>query len=143
MNNLTDKQRTYVESHHQAAMITIGEDGIPKAVRVAVAVVDGKLWSSGTAARVRTERLRTNPACTLYLIDPGYSFLTLETTVRLIEGPDVPALSVNLFRTMQNMPTGDIAWFGKPMPEADFIAAMAADHRLIYEFEVTRAYGTT
>ena len=61
--------------------------------------------------------------------------------MHLIEGSSVPALSVKLFRTMQNMPTGDITWFGKPMSEIDFMHAMTAENRLIYEFDVLRAYG--
>ena len=72
-------------------MITVGADGFAKPVRVAVAVVDGKLWSSGTQQRARTARLRADPRCTLYVHDTGWSFLTLEATVTILEGPEVPA----------------------------------------------------
>jgi hypothetical protein len=96
-------------------MITVGDDGIARAVRVGIAMVDGKLWSSGTQDRARTRRLRQNPNCTLFVFDNTWSYLTLETTVRLLEGPDVPALSERLFRIMQNRPTGPLSWFGGEM----------------------------
>jgi hypothetical protein len=50
---LTPAETAFLESQHSAAMITTGEGGIPKAVRVGVALVDGRLWSSGTQSRVR------------------------------------------------------------------------------------------
>lgn len=140
-STLTDPQRAFLESQHAAAMITIGDDGLPKVARVAVAVVDGKLWSSGTDSRVRTARLRRDPRCTVFVFEPGYRWLTLETTVRLIEGPDVPALSVRLFRIMQNRPTGALSWFGRDLSEQEMLQAMAAEKRVIYEFDIAHAYG--
>ena len=122
-------------------MITPAPDGMPRAVRVGVALVDGKLWSSGTQDRKRTARLRQDPRCTLFVFDATWKALTLETTVTLLEGTDVPELSVKMFRQMQNRPTGDINWFGKEMSEADFMQTMRDDKRLIYEFEISRAYG--
>ena len=104
-------------------------------------MVDGKLWSSGTQDRARTRRLRQNPNCTLFVFDNTWSYLTLETTVRLLEGPDVPLLSERLFRIMQNRPTGPLSWFGGEMSPEDFRRAMTEEKRLIYEFEVHRAYG--
>ena len=77
-------------------MITIGEDGFPKAVRVGVALVDGELWSSGTADRVRTARLRQDPRCTLFVFDPRFEWMSLETTVTILDGPDAPAQSLQL-----------------------------------------------
>jgi len=141
MNNLTDKQLAFLKNNRAAAMITPAEDGIPRAVRVGIALVDGKLWSSGTLDRVRTGRLRQNPVCTLFVFDTTWNFLTLETRVRLIEGDDVPELSARMFRQMQNHPTGAINWFGKEMTEEEFKQTMIDEKRLIYEFDVTRAYG--
>ena len=68
-NILDEKQRTFLETHHAAAMITIAGDGMPKAVRVGVALVQGRIWSSGTADRVRTKRLRRDPRCSLFVFD--------------------------------------------------------------------------
>ena len=66
-------------------MITIGESGFPKPVRVGIALVDGKLWSSGTQHRVRTWRLRRDPRCTLFVFDQAFRWLALETTVTILE----------------------------------------------------------
>ncbi|MDX6410347.1 MAG: hypothetical protein QOE13_3418, partial [Gaiellaceae bacterium] len=72
-------------------MITVAADGVAKAVRIAVGLVDGKLWSSGTQTRARTRRLRQDPRCTLYVHDAKWFYLTLETTVTLLELPDAAA----------------------------------------------------
>lgn len=141
MTQLTEPQQKFLESNHAAAMITVGKDGMPRAVRVAIAWVDGKLWSSGTTERVRSKRLRHDPRCTLFVFDNTWQALTLETSVKLIEGSEVPALSVKLFRTMQNRPTGSLMWFGKELTEEEFLQAMTQEPRLIYEFEIKRAYG--
>lgn len=124
-------------------MITIGQDGMPKVARVGIAVVDGKVWSSGTEGRVRTRRLRRDPRCTLFVFDEQFAFLTLETTVTLLEGSEAPALNLRLFRVMQNRPTGPLSWFGGEMDEASFLQRMAEEGRLVYEFEVHRSYGIT
>lgn len=139
--NLSDRQRSFLESNHSAAMITIGEDGAPRAVRVGVALVDGKLWSSGTQDRVRTARLRRDARCTLFVFDAAWGWLTLETTVRLIEGADAAKMNLLLFQQMQNRPTGNLSWFGKELSPEAFMQVMEEENRLIYEFEVIRGYG--
>jgi hypothetical protein len=122
-------------------MVTVSGDGVAKAVRVAVALVDSRLWSSGTRDRARTKRLRADPRCTLYVHDQGYGYLTLETTVTILEGPDVPAHTLRLFRDLQGKPTGPLTWFGAELEEADFLRRMVEEGRVLYEFDVTRAYG--
>jgi hypothetical protein len=122
-------------------MITVGADGRPKVARVGVAVVDGKVWSSGTADRARTKRLRSDPRCTLYVHDDGYSWVALETDVTILDGPDAPELSLRLFRLMQARPSGPLSWFGGELDEEDFLQAMRDEKRLVYQFEVTRTYG--
>jgi Pyridoxamine 5'-phosphate oxidase len=140
---LTAEQMRFVHDNHSAAMITMGADGRPKAVRVGVAVVEGKLWSSGTAERRRTRALREDPRCTLFVFGGGYEFLTLETTVTILDGPDAPQQSLRLFREMSGRPTGPLSWFGRELEEDDFLRTMVGEHRLIYELEVERAYGMT
>lgn len=140
---LSEAQSTFLDTHHSAAMITIGDGSLPKAVRVGVALVDGKLCSSGTRDRVRTRRLRRDPRCTLFVFDPGFAWLTLETTVTILDGPDAPALNLNLFRVMQNRPRGPLSWYGAELDEAAFLRTMTDEGRLIYEFEVHRSYGLT
>jgi len=138
---LTAEQMRFVRENRAAAMITMGADGRPKAVRVGTAVVDDKIWSSGTADRRRTRSLRGDPRCTLFVFGGGYGFLTLETTITILDGPDVPQQSVRLMREMSGRPTGPLTWFGRELDEEDFVRAMLAEHRLIYQFEVERAYG--
>src|SRR5690242_17102389 len=130
--DLTDSQRAFLEQNASAAMITLRADGTAHAVRVAVVLVDGKLWSSGTEGRLRTKLLRRDPRCTLFVWESGVRFLTLETTVKLIEGPDVPELSVQLFQVMQAKmpsppPPGHLMWFGRPLAIDDFRRTMVED----------------
>ena len=87
--NLTDNDRAFLDAHHAAAMITLRADGTPHAVRVGVALVDGMLWSSGTHDRLRTGLLRRDPRCTLFVFDPTRRYLTLETIVTILEGPEL------------------------------------------------------
>jgi hypothetical protein len=138
---LSDSELAFLSANHSAAMVTVAADGIAKVARVGVAVIDGKLWSSGTQDRVRTKRLRTDPRCTLYVHDNAFGFLAVETTVTILDGPDAPGLNVRLFREMQGRPTGPLSWFGGEYEEADFLAQMEAEKRLIYEFEPQRTYG--
>jgi hypothetical protein len=138
---LTESDLEFLRTNHTAAMITIGGDGYAKTARVGVALVDGKLWSSATQDRVRTPRLRADPRCTLYVSDPGYAWLALETTVSILDGPEAAALNMRLFRVMQNAPEGPLSWFGSELDESAFLATMADEGRLIYEFDVHRSYG--
>jgi len=140
---LSDTHLSFLADHHSAAMTTIGDDGVPKSVRCGVALLDGRLWSSGTEGRVRTARLRRDPRCTLFVFDPGFAWLTLETTVTVLDGPDVPAQSLALMRHMQGKPTGPVSWFGGDLDEAAFLQTMADEGRVIYEFAVHKAYGMT
>jgi hypothetical protein len=139
--NLSESDLEYLRDNHSAAMITVGGDGVAKAVRVGVALVDGRLWSSGTADRVRTERLRHDPRCTLFVFDSGFGSMTLESTVTVLDGPDAPNRNLRLFRVMQDRPTGPLSWFGADLDEDDFLRAMVDEQRLIYEFGVRRTYG--
>jgi hypothetical protein len=138
---LSEEDNDFLAKNHSAAMITVAPDGIAKTARVGVALVDGKLWSSGTRDRVRTRRLRRDPRCTLFVFDNTFAWLALETTVTILEGPDAPDLNLRLFRMMQSQPTGPLTWFGAELDEAAFLQAMADEGRLIYEFAVQRAYG--
>jgi hypothetical protein len=70
--------------------------------------VDGKLWSSGVRSRMRTAHLRRDSRCTLLVFDPAWSYLTLETNATIIDGPEVPEMSVRLFRVMQGRPADNL-----------------------------------
>jgi len=131
----------FLPDHHSAAMITVGDDGRPKVARVGIALVDGKIWSSGVQSRVRTARLRRDPRCTLYVPDPAATWVALETNVTILDGPDAPELNLRLFRIMQGKPTGPLTWFGGDHEEADFLRVMREEERLVFEFAVEKSYG--
>ena len=139
----SEEQRVFLEHNHGAAMITLRADGTPAAVRVGVALVNGKLWSSGTQGRLRTRLLRKDPRSTLFVFEsPGFRYLTVESSVRILEGSQAPEQNLQLFRVMQNKPSGALAWSGNPsVPEDEFLRLMSDEQRLIYEFEPRRAYG--
>jgi PPOX class probable F420-dependent enzyme len=138
---LSDADLDFLDEHRSAAMITIGAGGVPKVARVGVARVGGKIWSSGTEDRVRTRRLRRDPRCVLYVHDPAYNWLALESTVTILDGPDVPQQSTELFRVMQGKPDGPLSWFGGEYDEAGFQQLMVDERRVIYQFEVQKSYG--
>jgi PPOX class probable F420-dependent enzyme len=139
--SLSQDEVSFLERQHSAAMITIGPDGTPKPARVGVALVDGKLWSSGTQDRVRTRRLRQDPRCTLFVFDQAFRWLALETTVTILEGPEAGPQNVQLFRVMQSRPGGPLTWNGQELDEDAFLQAMDDEHRLVYEFDVQHSYG--
>jgi hypothetical protein len=140
---LTERDVAFLEDHRAAAMITVGRDGLARTARVGVALVDGKLWSSGTRDRVRTRRLRRDPRCSLFVFDPGFAWLTLETEVTILDGPEAPQQNLRLFRHMQSRPTGPLSWFDGELDEGAFLRTMVIEGRLIYQFEVQRSYGLT
>ena len=139
---LSSRDVEFLKTNHSAAMITLGADGFPKTARVGLALVDGKLWSSGTEDRVRTRRLRREPRCTLFVFSSGaFEWLALETTVTILDGLDAPAQNLRLFRDMQSKPSGKLSWFGGELDDEAFLRAMVDERRLIYEFDVQRTYG--
>ena len=139
---LSDDDVAFLAANRSAAMVTVGADGFAKAVRVGVALVDGKLWSSGTRDRARTARLRRDPRCTLFVFQaPGFGALTVETTVTILDGPDAADLNLRLFRVMQGAPEGTLDWFGRTLEEDEFLQVMRDEGRVVYEFAPRRAYG--
>lgn len=145
---MDDKLVDYLTAHRAAAMITIRPDGSPHAVRCGVALVDGNLWSSGTRTRKRTDHLRRDPRCTLFVFGSSaadqFSYLSLDAQVTILDGPDAPDLNVQLFTAMQqgmNPPEGSLFWNGQPLPVDEFRQAMITEERLIYQFEISRSYG--
>ena len=142
---LTSEQRAFLEQQHSAAMVTLRRDGTPHVARVGVAMVDGRLWSSGVPSRVRTSHLRRDPRCTLFVFDAQRFWVGLETTVTIHAGPDAADMNLRLFTEMQKglgLPPGTLVWYGQPKTEPEFLQAMRDEQRLIYEFaEPTRVYG--
>jgi len=146
---MDDRALAFIGQNPGASMITLRRDGTSHAVRVGVAVVDGKIWSSGTQTRLRTKHLRRDPRATLFVFEGGpgaYRSLTLECTVTILDGPDAPELNLRLMQKMQaGMPNppqpGRVMWFGQEKTIEEFLKAMVDEQRLVYEFTVNRSYG--
>jgi hypothetical protein len=143
---LDDAAVAFLQKNRAAAMTALGADGTPHVVRIGVALVDGKIWSSGTQARARTKHLRRDPRSTLFVFEAGFGFLTVESRVRILVGADAPQQNLRLFQVMQAGMTpapaaGTITWYGKTLTYDAFLQAMKDEQRLIYEFEPLRVYG--
>lgn len=145
---MDERVAQYLAGHHSAAMVTLRPDGSPHAVRCGIALVDGQLWSSGTPDRVRTQHLRHDPRATLFVFgaspDDRFSYLTLDTTVAILDGPDAAELNRRLFTVMQarmSPPPGTLFWEGTPKTTEEFLQIMVDEQRLIYQFEITNSYG--
>ena len=142
---MDERVAAFIDQNSSAAMVTLRADGTPHTARVGVGVVDGKLWCSGTQSRLRTGHLRRDPRSSLFVFatsaDPKW--LGLETEVTILDGPDAPELNLRLMRQMQKdrAPEGKVVWFGGMISEEEFLAQMVEEQRLLYEFDVKRAYG--
>jgi PPOX class probable F420-dependent enzyme len=141
--NLNARQRDFIDQNSAAAMTTLRRDGTPHSVRVAVGLIDGKLWSSGTQTRLRTRHLRRDPRSALYIHDNKWAYLSIDTTVTILDGPDAIEQNLQLFRKFQNQqdPHGELMWNGQPRKPDDLRRLLSEEQRLIYEFEPVRAYG--
>jgi Pyridoxamine 5'-phosphate oxidase len=144
---LNEAELRFLNDHHHAAMVTLRGDGTPHVAQVGIALVTGPdgvqhLWASGTQKRVRTRHLRHDPRCTLFVFDPPMRWLGLETTVTIIDGPDAPGLHPRLFRAVLGLgPEQKITWGDNEATDAQIIALTAAEERLIYDFDIHKAYG--
>lgn len=141
MTELTSAQADFISSGPAAAMITVGDDGYAKPVRVGVAMLDGVLCSTGTADRRRTARLRSDPRCTLYFADARFRYLSLETTVTVIEGDRGIDGSERLIRQMQGNPHGAVSWFGATLEPDAFRQRLVEEGRVMYRFDIVRVHG--
>lgn len=130
---MDDKVRRFLESSHSAIMCTLKKDGAPHVARMSVGLVEGKLWSSGTADRVRTGHLRRDPRATLCVLDDSnrYSWLGLECEVEILDGPERVDQNLALYRVLA----------GEPDDMQEYRDAMVTEKRLIYQFNVKKTYG--
>jgi len=129
---MEDNVRLFLEKHHDAVQTTLKKDGTPHVARIGIGLVDGKLWSSATQDRARTANLRRDPRSTLMVMgDNRYEWMGLETRVTILDGPDAPQLNLKLYRVLA----------GEPDDLDEYLAAMVAEKRLIYEFEPVGSYG--
>ncbi len=129
---MDDAVTRFLRHNHDAVMTTLRPDATPHVARVLVGLVDGRLWSSGTQTRVRTGHLRRDPRATLCVLHPDrWHWLGLECEVEILDGDDAPQLNLTLYRTLA----------GEPDDVDEYLQAMVAEQRLIYQFHVRRAYG--
>jgi uncharacterized pyridoxamine 5'-phosphate oxidase family protein len=137
--------QAFLEKNHQAAMTALRADGTPHVSRVNIALVDGKIWSSGAQIRFRTKLLRRDPRSTLFVFENQFAYLTLECRVTILDGPDVPELSIRLSRALSagigREPPDSIMWYGLEWTPEQFRKLMVDEKRVIYEFEPLRHYG--
>ena len=125
--------KEFLEDHHAAVMTTLKKDGTPHVARVGIGLVEGELWSSGTADRLRTKHLRRDPRSTLFVWDPrnAQHWLGLETRVDILDGPQGVVANLALYRVLA----------GEPDDLEEYRQAMVAEKRLIYCFNIERSYG--
>ncbi len=103
--DLPEADRRFIAAYPHAAMITVGADCRPKAVKMEAAVVDGRLESAGHADKVRSRRLQHDPRCTLYFSDTEHRWLSLEADVEIVSGSSAPALLLRYFRVCDGKPS--------------------------------------
>jgi len=141
MAELTPEQLAFIESKPAVAMITVGEDGYAKPVRIGIAMLDGGLVSTATEDRTRTPRLQSDPRCTLYFSDAHFKYLSVETTVTIVDGDEGIDGTVRLVRHWQSAPEGPVTWYGETLEPGGFRQRMVDEGRVLFRFEVTKAYG--
>lgn len=130
---MDQRVKTFLKDNHAAVMTTLKDDGMPHVVRVGVGLVEGRLWSSGTLERVRTRHLRRDNRSTLCILsNDRWRWLGLESRVSILEGPEAPEQNLALYRVIRRASPEDID---------EYLQAMVAEKRIIYEFEILRAYG--
>ncbi len=130
---MDDRVRQFLEHNHAAFMTTTKKDGTPHVARVGVGLVDGHLESSGTRDRLRTSHLRRDPRAAIAVMNQEnlWQWLGLETRVTIFDGDDAPQRNLALYRVLA----------GEPKDLEEYLDAMVKEKRLIYRFEIIRAYG--
>jgi PPOX class probable F420-dependent enzyme len=131
---MDDDVKRFLEKNHGAIQTTLRKDGTPHVARIGVGLVDGKLWSSATQTRLRTKHLRRDPRSSLAVLnyDDTYSWLGLDCVVTILDGPEAVDQNLALYRVIAGKDPDDME---------EYRAAMVEEQRLIYEFEILRAYG--
>jgi PPOX class probable F420-dependent enzyme len=129
LNELAQK---FLEENHALIMVTVRADGTAHAARANCALVEGKLWSSGTKGRVRTKHLRANPNATFCVFARDRRWIGIEGIVTIHESPDAPQQTLALHRAQGR----------EPDDVNKFLKDMVAQERIIYELEPKRVYGS-
>jgi PPOX class probable F420-dependent enzyme len=129
---LTDQQRAFLEANHSAVMSTVDDRGRPHAVPVLCALIDGRLWSSGTERRARTRYLDARPYASLTVLGKGFwgEWLTVSGTVEVRRTNRVDD-NLRLYRAATGRDPDDLD---------EYRTAMVAERRLVYVLTPERIY---
>jgi PPOX class probable F420-dependent enzyme len=129
---LSQRQCAFLEANHSAIMATVDDRGRPHAVPVLCALVDGRLWSSGTDLRVRTRYLSARPYASLTVLGQGFGgeWLTVSGTVETRRDHRVED-NLRLYRAATGRDPDDLE---------EYRAAMVAERRLVYVLTPERVF---
>jgi PPOX class probable F420-dependent enzyme len=129
---LSQRQRDFLVANHSAIMATVDDRGRPHAVPVLCALVDGRLWSSGTERRVRTRYLAARPFASLTVLGQGFGgeWLTISGPVETRRDHRVED-NLRLYRAATGRDPDDLE---------EYRAAMVAERRLVYVLTPERVY---
>jgi PPOX class probable F420-dependent enzyme len=129
---LSPQQRAFLEANHFAVMATVDDRGRPHAVPVLCALIDGRLWSSGTDLRTRTRYLQARPYATLTVLTKGFwgEWLTVGGPVEARRGNRVED-NLRLYRAVTGRDPDDLE---------EYRGAMVAERRLVYVLTPERVY---
>ncbi|MDQ3876995.1 MAG: PPOX class F420-dependent oxidoreductase [Actinomycetota bacterium] len=130
---MDDRVRAFLDKNHTAVQTTLRRDGTPHVAMIGVGLVDGRLWSSATQTRVRTKHLRRDPRSSLCVFDTSnrQSWIGLDCRVTILDGPEAVDQNLALYRVLA----------GEPDDVDEYRQAMVREQRIIFEFEVLKAYG--
>jgi hypothetical protein len=146
---LDEKAAAYIKANRDAAMVALRRDGTAHVTRIAAGLLDGALVSSATRSRLRTKLLKRDPRCTLFFFETAPAdgrafggYLSLETTVTIHDSPEARRRSIEYFKSViGTTPDGKVMYGGKAMTEDEALEALERDERILFEFNVTKAYG--
>ena len=129
---LSQCRRAFLEANHSAIMATVHDRGRPHAVPVLCALVDGRLWSSGTDLRVRTRYLAARPFAGLTVLGKGFGgeWLTVSGPVETRREHRVED-NLRLYRSATGRDPNDLE---------EYRAAMVAERRLVYVLTPERVF---
>jgi PPOX class probable F420-dependent enzyme len=121
---LSEQQRAFLQANHSAVMSTVDDHGRPHAVPVLCALIDGRLWSSGTDRRTRTRYLDARPYASLTVLTKGFwgEWLTVSGPVETRRNNRVDD-NLRLYRAATGRDPDDLE---------EYRAAMVAERRLVY-----------
>jgi PPOX class probable F420-dependent enzyme len=129
---LSEQHRAFLAANHSAVMATVDDRGRPHAVPVLCALIDGRLWSSGTDRRVRTRYLEVRPYASLTVLAKGFwgEWLGVSGPVEIRRDRRVED-NLRLYRAVTGRDPDDLE---------EYRTAMVAERRLVYVLAPERVY---